>query len=460
MTPKPGSNTPNIGNRVESPRRIIYDGLNLTLHQGTGIAGYTRLLTHIARSLRYDVGVVYGTTFTPDKDALLQEVLFFDQMRAPHQSDRKITLRGALNRTLNRIIDQVRYNLPVKPLPLRLGGAVIDQHHADSFAEHDRAFVARNLFDSANAIFNRTARFINLSFDPTPDMLHCTWPLPLRVRSACNIYTIHHLMPPQLPFATPERKKRNFRLLKKIADTADHIVTASEASRRDIVRTLNVDERRVTNTYISVKFPQKYLERSEHSVANYLDGLYGLEMNGYLLFLGASEPKKKINWLIDAFLSSDVDIPLVLVTSPGWHNADELNRPRERKAPQGARNAASSQIRCLNDIGLSALVSLIRGARAVVLPPPYEGFSPPILDAMMLGTPVVASTSEALIEISGNAALLVDPYDIDDIAHALTTIVNDADLRRELSQRGTAQAAKFSVARYRERIRLLYASLA
>ncbi len=78
----------------------------------------------------------------------------------------------------------------------------------------------------------------------------------------------------------------------------------------------------------------------------------------------------------------------------------------------------------------------------------------------MLGTPVVASTSEALIEISGNAALLVDPYDIDDIAHALTTIVNDADLRRELSQRGMAQAAKFSVARYRERIRLLYASLA
>ncbi len=215
MTPEPGSNTPDIGNRVESPRRIIYDGLNLTLDQGTGIAAYTRLLTHIARSLRYDVGVVYGTTFTPDKDALLQEVLFFDQMRAPHQSDRKITLRGALNRTLNRIIDQVRYNLPVKPLPLRLGGAVIDQHHADSFAEHDRAFVARNLFDSANAIFNRTGRFINLSFDPPPDMLHCTWPLPLRVRSACNIYTIHHLMPPQLPFATPERKKRNFRLLKK-----------------------------------------------------------------------------------------------------------------------------------------------------------------------------------------------------------------------------------------------------
>jgi glycosyltransferase involved in cell wall biosynthesis len=460
MTPEPGSNTPNIGNSVESPRRIIYDGLNLTPDQGTGIPAYTRLLTHIARSLGYDVGVVCGTTFTPDKDALLQEVLFFDQMRAPHQLDRKVTPSGTLNRALNRIIDQVRYNFALKPLPLRLGDAVIDQHHADSFAEHDRAFVARNLFDSANAIFNRTSRFINLSFDPTPDMLHCTWPVPLRVRSACNIYTIHTLMSLQSPFGTFERKKINFRLLKKIANTADHIVTASEASRRDIVRILNVDERRVTNAYTAVTFPQKYLERSEQAVENYLDGLYGLEMNGYLLFLGSSEPKKNVHRLIDAFLSSDVDIPLVLVAAPGWHHADELNRPSERKAPQRAQNAAASQVRCLKHVGLSALVSLIRGARAVVFAPLYEGFSLPILEAMMLGTPVVAATSGALTEISGDAALLVDPYDIDDIAQALTTIVNDADLRRELSQRGTAQAAKFSVARYRERIRLLYASLA
>ena len=79
---------------------------------------------------------------------------------------------------------------------------------------------------------------------------------------------------------------------------------------------------------------------------------------------------------------------------------------------------------------------------------------------MLLGTPVIAPTSGELAEISGDAALLVDPYDVDDMARALTAIVNDADLRRELSRRGTAQAARFSVAHYRERIRSLYASLA
>jgi glycosyltransferase involved in cell wall biosynthesis len=64
-----------------------------------------------------------------------------------------------------------------------------------------------------------------------------------------------------------------------------------------------------------------------------------------------------------------------------------------------------------------------------------------------------------LPEIAGDAALLVDPYDADDIARAITAIVSDADLRAEFSRRGRLQAAKFSVERYRERVEALYASL-
>ena len=78
---------------------------------------------------------------------------------------------------------------------------------------------------------------------------------------------------------------------------------------------------------------------------------------------------------------------------------------------------------------------------------------------MALGTPVITSRESSLPEVAGDAALLVDPYDTDDIAHAMTTIVNDADLRTELSRRGELQAAKFSVERYRERVAALYSSL-
>jgi glycosyltransferase involved in cell wall biosynthesis len=78
---------------------------------------------------------------------------------------------------------------------------------------------------------------------------------------------------------------------------------------------------------------------------------------------------------------------------------------------------------------------------------------------MVLGTPVVTSHESSLPEIAGEAALLVDPYNADDIARAITIIVNDADLRTELSRRGRVQAAKFSVERYRERVQTLYAAL-
>jgi glycosyltransferase involved in cell wall biosynthesis len=95
----------------------------------------------------------------------------------------------------------------------------------------------------------------------------------------------------------------------------------------------------------------------------------------------------------------------------------------------------------------------------VVFPSLYEGFGLPVLEAMMLGAPVVTARAGALPEIAGDAALFVDPYDVDDITRAFRIISSDADLRRELAERGVAQAAKFSIDRYRERMRSLYASL-
>ena len=80
---------------------------------------------------------------------------------------------------------------------------------------HHRAFVARNLFTSARAHFANTNKFARLAFDPPPDIFHCTYQLPLRAKSACNIYTIHDLVPLRLPFTTLDNKRQMFRLLKK-----------------------------------------------------------------------------------------------------------------------------------------------------------------------------------------------------------------------------------------------------
>jgi glycosyltransferase involved in cell wall biosynthesis len=158
-------------------------------------------------------------------------------------------------------------------------------------------------------------------------------------------------------------------------------------------------------------------------------------------------------------LISGVDVPLVLVVAGGWQNEAEMKLLAEQSETNGSPNRSRRRIHRLDYVSFPTLVTLIRGARAVVFPSLYEGFGLPVLESMVLGTPVVASGESSLPEIAGDAALLVDPYDTEQIARGITTIVNDGDLRAELSRRGRAQAAKFSIDRYRERVEALYASL-
>ncbi|MGH7054207.1 MAG: glycosyltransferase family 4 protein [Stellaceae bacterium] len=426
----------------------------MSLTQGTGIATYARILTRVAHDLGHEIGVVYSTPFTPPRDPALREIIFFDEKRlAPGR--RKMTPR----RLVHYALDQVRYHFPVKPLPVALNGAVITRQFEHTLPAQDQVFVARNLFANARTYFFRTGALVDLSFSPPPDILHCTYPMPLRVKSACNLYTIHDLVPLRLPFTTLENKRQTFRLLQTVARAADHIVTVSEHSKRDIIALLGVEERRVTNTYQTVDIPQEYLARPEAAIANHLAGAFGLDLHGYLLFYGALEPKKNLARLIEAYLASGVAVPLVVVLGGGWHNEAETRLLAAHSARGAAAGAEGPRIRRLDYLGFSTLVTLIRGARAVVFPSLYEGFGLPVLEAMALGAPVLASREGALPEIAGDAALLVDPYDGEAIRRAITTIVADADLRAELSRRGRRRADEFSLARYRERMAALYAAL-
>src|SRR5580704_2769193 len=99
------------------PHRIIFDGLNLALEEGTGVATYARMLTRVARDLGHNVGVIYGSPQTPARNPLLREIAFFDEKSAITRS------RSA--EVLNYIADHVRYHLPIKPTPLELSGIVV-----------------------------------------------------------------------------------------------------------------------------------------------------------------------------------------------------------------------------------------------------------------------------------------------------------------------------------------------
>ena len=432
-------------------RRIYFDGLNLSLARGTGIATYTRLLANIVRELGYEIGVVYSSRNRPPKNPLLREISFFD-----YRDDDKIPVS---RQVWDAVVDQVHYPLGVKPSALDLSGLVVTDQFASRLPSRANLFVARNLFINSRLYFSWSGRFAQLEFDTPPDILHCTYQLPVRAKSACNIYTIHDLVPLRLPFTTLDNKRQTYRMLRKIGAEADHIVTVSEHSKRDIIELLGVDEKRVTNTYEAIEFPQEFVERSDDLVAEQLRGSFGLKSQNYLLFYGALEPKKNVQRLIDAYLLSAVDVPLVITGAVGWGNKAEAKWLKEMREEERSRPVESRRIHHFEYVSVPMLVTLIRGARAVLFPSLYEGFGLPVLESMRLGTPVVTSRTSSLPEIAGDAALYVNPYETDEIARAIKTIVADAGLRAELAQRGRVRAELFSVERYRERVAALYEQL-
>jgi glycosyltransferase involved in cell wall biosynthesis len=91
-----------------------------------------------------------------------------------------------------------------------------------------------------------------------------------------------------------------------------------------------------------------------------------------------------------------------------------------------------------------------------MFPSLYEGFGLPLLEAMQLGVPALASRVSSLPEVGGDAVCYVDPYDVASIAAGLKRLDDGDDLRAELGRRGLEQAQKFSNERYRERLSLLY----
>ena len=302
-----------------------------------------------------------------------------------------------------------------------------------------------------------------LKFAERPDIFHASHAVPLAVKGCPNIYTIHDLVPLRLPHTTLDDKKHVYRLLTKLARTADHIVTVSEYSRQDIIRELGVDEKRVTNTYQAVDVPAEVLARSKDEIATELHALFGLEFREYFLFCGAIEPKKNVSRLIDAYAASGTKYPLILAGGGGWQNDGDLRKIDAERFVNfridGGVVRRERQVQRLEYLPRDQLMALIRGARALLFPSIYEGFGLPVVEAMLLGTPVVTSNVSSLPEVAGDAALLVDPYSTEAISRAIVALDQDDDLCRDHSQRGQVQAQKFSADAYDGRLSALYSEL-
>ncbi|MDZ4840769.1 MAG: glycosyltransferase family 1 protein [Hyphomicrobium aestuarii] len=428
---------------------IVFDGRNLLLNRGTGIKTYTRHLIEAARALDHRA-----------------ELLVATNQRVPAEAE--IDLQTLLNAIEGERSRDVRMKVAAHflfgaPFSQKLASMGIDASNVQlpaTLRPFDKIHAGTALFDTANYQLNRLGQPLTVRLDSNASLFHATHATPLRIASMANIYTIHDIVPLRAPTLTLDNKKIFRATVTSLCRTADHIVTVSEFSRRDIIALTGIEENRITNTYQSVELPAEFLTSSEDALSQELEQFFGLELGKYFLFVGAIEPKKNLTRLIEAYAASGSRTPLVLVVDLGWQYDEIVKAINDERfltyAIKGDEITPRRRVRRLGFVPLGRLVSLYRGARAFLFPSVYEGFGLPVVEAMIAGAPVLTSNTTSLAEIAREAALLVDPYDSEAMANAIHRLDMDADLRAELSSRGRKNAQRFDKESYQRALASLY----
>lgn len=229
------------------------------------------------------------------------------------------------------------------------------------------------------------------------------------------------------------------------------IITVSECTKRDIVKSLKVKPERVTVTYEAADG----VEIGQLTIPGTYDPSAKGIVKPYFLYVGNAYPHKNLERLLEVFATlrkDGLDAQLVLVGKMD-HFYLRLKLEAERLGL-----LASDEVIFYGYAEEAELAELYRRARAYVFPSLLEGFGLPPLEAMRYGTPVAAAGSSCLPEILDDAAVYFDPEDVGDMAKAMRRVYGDEALRQRLAERGKLRVARFSWRECAERTYRTYLS--
>lgn len=214
---------------------------------------------------------------------------------------------------------------------------------------------------------------------------------------------------------------------------SDGIFTISQATKRDIIQAFNIPDEK-----ISVIYPGTHIEAPRADDAVGRAAFDALELPPrYVLCVGTWEPRKNLPLLLRAWAKlRPSDVKLALCGVKGWKFQDAENLLNELQL--------HDSVLPLGYVAREAMPHLYANAEFMALPSLYEGFGLPIVEAMQCGCAVLCSNSSSLPEAAGDAAWLLPPSDEEAWREALQKLLNDADLRATLREKGFAQAQKFS----------------
>lgn len=261
-----------------------------------------------------------------------------------------------------------------------------------------------------------------------------------------TLLTVHDLSFVRYPDAfVPALRQYLERVVPRSIDRADMVLADSANTRSDLVTLFGVpDEKvRVIKPGVGARFhPHRASKTAEPRHPNYplparLRQRYDIGDAPYVLSVGTVQPRKNYVRLIQAFSRAETShrgsLQLLIAGGPGWLYEDVFREADRRDT-----------VRLIGFVDDKDLPALYRGAALFAFPSVYEGFGLPVLEAMACGVPVICSSASSLPEVASDAALLVDPLDVEGWSAAMTQALENNELRTRMVERGLARAADFT----------------
>lgn len=255
------------------------------------------------------------------------------------------------------------------------------------------------------------------------------------------VATAHDLALNRNPELFPKKDLVKYRMKTPAYKRADAVIVTSEAAKRDMQEFFYVGEDRIR--VIPNAFDEKFFDVSSLERIQEVKKKYGID-GEYILFMNTIKPINNLSRLIEAFyklrITLKTEMPksnykLVLAGKSGWMG-DEIKQ-------------TAKDFGLKNDVIFTGYVEpkdlnpLFDGAELFVSVPIYEGFGSTVLEAFASSLPVVCSDVTSYPEITGGAAKMVDPYDVDGIKDAILEVLRDENLMREMKEKGLVQARKY-----------------
>jgi alpha-1,3-rhamnosyl/mannosyltransferase len=279
-----------------------------------------------------------------------------------------------------------------------------------------------------------------------PDVWHAPYYiLPYRRLACPAVVTFYDTIPLALPQFWPAHQRLIFALANRLAlRVAAQAIAISESTRRDLVRYFRADPARIAVTPLAAD--TRFRPQPDAEIQR-VRQLYNLPER-FMLYVGINKPPKNLVRLIDACARLAAESPALYskcVIAGAWD--DRYPEARRRAAELGL----GGRVRFLGPIPDADLPALYAATDVFVTASLYEGFGLPALEAMACGTPVACSHTSSLPEVVGDAGLLFDPLQVEDIAAAIRRVMSDSTLRADLRRRSLERAAQFTWSRVAEK---------